>query len=98
LDNSKPIGNATTFVIIDDDDITITLTRRLIKQFNKDFEVINYKDARQAIKHFKDFGTSKNEIILLDINMPIFNGWDFLEEFEKSNLEGNIFMFSSSID
>lgn len=85
-------------MIIDDDDITIFLTKRLIQQFNTDFEVADFKDARLAIKHYKDFGTSKNEIILLDINMPIFNGWDFLEEFEKSNLVGNIFMFSSSID
>lgn len=98
MDNSKPIKNVTKFVIIDDDDITIFLTKRLIQQFDKDFSVSEFKDARLAIKHFKNYGTSSNEIILLDINMPIFNGWDFLDEFEKSNLAGNIFMFSSSID
>jgi response regulator of citrate/malate metabolism len=98
LDNLKTNENVTKFVIIDDDDITIFLTKRLIQQFNNNFEVSEFKDARLAIKHYKDFGTSSSEIILLDINMPIYNGWDFLEEFEKSNLLGNIFMFSSSID
>jgi CheY-like chemotaxis protein len=40
------------------------------------------------------------EVILLDINMPIMNGWQFLEEYQKRNLkrETKIYVVSSSIN
>jgi response regulator RpfG family c-di-GMP phosphodiesterase len=98
LESSKSISDKFKFVIIDDDDISIFIIKKLIQQFNKNIEVAGFKDARLAIKHYKDFGTAPNEIILLDLNMPIFSGWDFLEEFKKSNLVGNLFILSSTIN
>ncbi|MGB3145956.1 MAG: response regulator, partial [Maribacter sp.] len=42
------------------------------------------------------------EVIFLDLNMPIMNGWEFLEEFEKlpnHNLKkAIIYIISSSVD
>lgn len=92
--HQKPIK----FVIIDDDDITIFLTSRILKQYNPDFEVESYKDGRLAVDNFLNKGCEEDWIILLDINMPIYNGWDFLNEIEKHHLKMKIFMFSSSID
>jgi response regulator of citrate/malate metabolism len=86
------------FVIIDDDDITIFLTTRILKQYNSDFEIIAFKDGKQAVQDFIFNGYEENWIVLLDINMPIYNGWDFLNEIEKHHIKINVFMFSSSID
>ncbi len=85
-------------MIIDDDDITIFLTTRILQQFNKGFEIEAFKDGKQAIQHFLSEGFDQNCIILLDINMPLYNGWDFLNDIEKNHLQMRIFMFSSSID
>lgn len=86
------------FVIIDDDDITIFLTTRILKQYRPDFEIDAYKDGKQAVQEFLTSGFQENWIILLDINMPIYNGWDFLNDIEKHQIKINVFMFSSSID
>jgi CheY-like chemotaxis protein len=39
-------------------------------------------------------------LILVDINMPVMNGWDFLKEYAQveSSREDTIIMLSSSID
>jgi CheY-like chemotaxis protein len=41
------------------------------------------------------------DVIFLDINMPIMNGWEFLDEYEKIkslvNKETSIYMLSSSV-
>lgn len=83
---------------MDDDDVTIFLTTRILYQYADGIEVVSYKDGREAIKEILVNGIHPNTIILLDINMPIYNGWDFLNDFEKHKLDARIYMFSSSID
>jgi len=45
---------------------------------------------------------SMPDVILLDLHMPEFNGWDFLKQFEsvylKLNKPVSVYVFSSSID
>jgi two-component SAPR family response regulator len=98
LENNNTSGGTHKFVIIDDDDITIFLTARILKQYNPNFEIESFKDGKFAIEHFLKNGYHQDWIILLDINMPIYNGWDFLEDIEKHHMNMRIFMFSSSID
>jgi CheY-like chemotaxis protein len=98
LEQKKTHQKPQKFVIIDDDDITIFLTSRILKQFNPDFEVEAYKDGKLAVQEFVANGIQEDCIVLLDINMPIYNGWDFLNDIEKCHLKMKIFMFSSSID
>jgi two-component SAPR family response regulator len=98
LENKNTPGSPLKFVIIDDDDITIFLTTRILRQFNENFEIESYKDGKLAIQQFLETGYQQDWIILLDINMPIYNGWDFLEDIEKHHMNMRIFMFSSSID
>src|SRR5205085_8629534 len=38
------------------------------------------------------------DLILLDISMPVMDGWAFLDEFEKLNIPVPVYIVSSSIN
>ncbi|GEL10246.1 Response regulator receiver domain-containing protein [Flavobacterium glycines] len=79
----KTIKNMT---LIDDDDIFVFLTKKaientslveLIRVFGNGLDAINF-----LIEHCKDL-EALPEIILLDLSMPIMDGWQFLDQFTK---------------
>jgi CheY-like chemotaxis protein len=91
--------------IIDDDEIfQFTLTR--IINHNKQAEkVITFSDGEKAIQYLTDnkaINENIPDIIFLDLNMPIMDGWQFMEEYAsvktKIKKKVNIFMWSSSIN
>ena len=72
--------------LIDDDSIYIMLVKRLISLNNLSNEVSEYKDgyeAFQALQKLHANGEALPDVIFLDLNMPIWDGWDFLDEFVK---------------
>lgn len=89
--------------IIDDDPIFIFGAKRMMElsDFCKSFMV--FKNGQEALNNLKPImiaGEDVPDIILLDINMPIMDGWEFLDEFVKieSHKLITIYIVSSSID
>ena len=72
--------------IIDDDQIYLTGISKLI-QIHKLCEVVHiYKHGKEAMDGLLGLLSKPNlipDVILLDLNMPIMDGWEFLEEFTK---------------
>ncbi|MGB5497552.1 MAG: response regulator, partial [Maribacter sp.] len=70
--------------IIDDDPITVFGIRKMLGS-TVDFNTIstygNGKLAIDGIKNVLNETRAVPEVIFLDINMPIMDGWQFLEEF-----------------
>ena len=94
-----------TFCIVDDDDIYQFTTSLLLKQNDLVNKVIVFSNGLKAINFLKDeMGNKENipDIIFLDINMPVMDGWEFLEEYLliKPMLPKTvvIYMVSSSVD
>lgn len=93
-----------TLTIVDDDDIFVFLTTKIIEQTNL-VDLIkvfgNGLDAINFLKENKNNVGALPDIILLDLNMPIMNGWQFLEEYNKLNptigKKITIYICSSSI-
>jgi len=91
--------------IIDDDPIHQRIAQIMISKHNLFDEYFSYTEAQKALNFLEE--NTKNEemlpdVILLDLNMPVMDGWDFLKVFEKLNkeLKKNIrvFIVSSSVD
>ena len=89
--------------IIDDDEIIFYLTKEIIKsvQFSKSTET--FQDGLHAINNLKEAIKKKEplpDVILFDLNMPVMDGWEFVEEFLRLDLKKEIplFVFTSSID
>ncbi len=92
-------------VCVVDDDLFYQFTaKRLIENTKLVDKILFFPDGEKAIEFFKSLdGTPENtpDIILLDINMPIMDGWDFLKAYTsiKPKLPKKviIYMVSSSV-
>lgn len=89
--------------IIDDDEIIIYLTNKLIMKADFCNRIENFSDAKSALDRLQvasETGDNIPDLILIDLNMPEMNGWEFIEAFKKINFEKDIptFIFTSSID
>jgi CheY-like chemotaxis protein len=89
--------------IVDDDPITVFGIRKMLKPvvLCDDVQIFqNGKEALDALIRRKNEGDGIPEVIFLDINMPIMDGWDFLEEIMTLELKQKMIinMITSSID
>ncbi len=72
--------------IIDDDKISRLYTKFVLKKFKKDLTIFEFENAEEYLILLKTQIIKENNlpnIILLDLNMPIMSGWQFLEEYSK---------------
>lgn len=70
--------------LIDDDKIFIFLTRKAIEKTNLIDQIKVFDNGLDALNFLKENINQVEilpEIILLDLNMPIMDGWQFLEEY-----------------
>ncbi|MCU0399739.1 MAG: response regulator [Algoriphagus sp.] len=92
-----------TICIIEDDPNYLMLTKKMIEFTSLFQEILTYRNGKQAFEGLIEWKTKSNtlpDIILLDINMPIWDAWDFLDEFSKivTGWDGIIYIITSSID
>lgn len=94
--------------IIDDDKIYVNLVKKIIEIKKLSENLLIYKNGKEALDYFKDSMSSATDedlipdIIFLDLNMPVMDGWEFLNEFLKIknslNKKITLYVVSSSID
>ncbi len=83
---------------IDDDPLSNKFNTMLIRKIHPDVEIVTFVNAEDALVQLKDDGKQRPEVIFLDLNMPVMNGWDFMGEFKKLNLDIEIVILTSSND
>lgn len=94
-----------TLCIIDDDGMFQMLTRIIVEKTQRVQKIKIFSNGKEAINFLNSVHDQPDklpEIILLDLNMPIMDGWGFLEEYlllkPRIGKEILIYVVSSSID
>lgn len=88
--------NKKLILLIDDDDISNILNQMIISIADPDARLIVFPNAVDALAYLQE--NESPDCILLDINMPIMNGWQFAQKCLELNPALNIIVLSSSDD
>jgi len=92
-------------LLVDDDEINNFISIKLIKKALLTTEIMACLNGKFAIDQLvsiqKKDPNKLPDYILLDINMPIMNGWEFLDEYKRLNIDplgkSKIYIISSSV-
>ncbi|NVK49152.1 MAG: response regulator [Cyclobacteriaceae bacterium] len=86
--------------LVDDDPINNLINKRLLGKTEISETIIEFLGADMALKHLEEIEIEKSLLIFLDINMPVMNGWEFLDEYQVKfpDRKDKIVILSSSID
>ena len=95
---------------VDDDPITLMLCKKVIERTSFAKEIVTAQNGEEAFKYFKEIiaeiknGNSVEypKLVLLDLNMPVMNGWEFLDVYSKNKFQDllitKFIVLSSTID
>lgn len=80
-------------MIVDDNEFDSYITARLIENSTLAAEVIEFSSAKLALEFLTENQNNTKmlpEVILLDIYMPLMDGFEFIEKFRKLSNEANL--------
>ena len=75
-----------SILLVDDDHATNFLNKIFIEQLELDVEVDIALNGKEALDHIENSFIGPC-LLILDLRMPVMNGWEFLEAFEKNFTE-----------
>ncbi len=90
-------------IIVDDDQIVLFIQKKMVTNHEIASNPVSFREAAAALDYIIEEQNRKQQkefLILLDINMPKMDGWDFLNCLESHEEKANyhVIMVTSSID
>jgi CheY-like chemotaxis protein len=99
------MNDANKVFLIDDDRLSNFINKSMLRHMGMGYDVHTFDFADNALEALKELITNNlplPELILLDVNMPLKDGWEFLEEitdlFPGIQSQCIIYMLSASVD
>ncbi|WP_160114759.1 response regulator [Aquimarina sp. AU474] len=80
-----------TVLLIDDNKATLFIQKKIMLQHDKFRNILTFSEGSLALEYLKMISVNfikKPQLILLDLNMPSMNGWEFIEQYNQ--LDNNI--------
>lgn len=95
--------NKLNFIVIDDSKLDCFIAERIIKNTGKSESITSFLEATEALDYISNAtAPDRHTIVLVDIQMPVMNGFEFVEAFEKLpdsiTSKYSIFVITSSIN
>ena len=86
--------------LVDDDPINNLINKRLLGKTGVTNVIKEFLDGEYALQVLSTIDPNQQVLIFLDINMPVMNGWDFLDRYMEifPHRKDTILILSSSID
>ncbi|MDN5204304.1 response regulator [Fulvivirgaceae bacterium BMA10] len=83
-------------LLVDDDNVTNLFTKFVLDRYNKELEIDICLNGQEAINYLQTTDLLP-DLIILDINMPLLNGFEFLDwQSQSSFQEICVVMYSTS--
>ncbi len=92
-----------TIFIIDDDPLLRLLVERMMTVVDKSLTFIPCENGKTGLDRLNEYlGSSTSCIVLLDLNMPVLDGWAVLNKIQATPMSSRqnmtIYILSSSTD
>jgi len=105
----KPATRFKTAMLIDDNEIDNLINQKMLEGTNFAERIYVYTSGKSALEFLKNLQRDKNldkalipDVIFLDINMPLLDGFQFLDEFDNLDKQisqkSKIVMLTTSIN
>ncbi len=87
-------------IIVDDDPGVLFLHELMVRESGLSDEIKPFNRAESAIKYIDSLPPDQRLLVLLDINMPGMNGWDFMDHIsgKKEYQHVDVAMVTSSVN
>jgi CheY-like chemotaxis protein len=89
------MNSAPVIFIVDDDPVFQTLLNIGISHIDLPKEVKLFNNGKEALKYLDD-APENDVLVFLDLNMPIMNGWEFLEELQSKDYQKRVLIVITS--
>ncbi|HSZ24273.1 MAG TPA: response regulator [Cytophagaceae bacterium] len=84
--------------LLDDDPIVNVINEQLFRKYNASKQYIICRTSQEALGYI-DKANPLPEIVIIDLNIPLMNGFDFLEKcFDKFINQVSVYILTSSVN
>jgi two-component system nitrate/nitrite response regulator NarL len=82
-------------LLVDDEHISNFINKKLIEHIDASINTTAFNDPEEA---FDQLDYLKPDLVFLDINMPVMNGWDFLDRMITEQVDYKVIILTSSVN
>ena len=80
--------------LVDDEYINNVISTKILNKIDSSLEIVKYTNPILA---FEEIQKENPDLILLDLNMPMLSGWQFLDKMRNESLSYRVIVLTSSI-